>query len=430
MLRELIESKYESEDVLFLELNSTRNHQECWTRERIFQELKSLDSLRRKCEGRVVSVAFSRLESRVQGLLYLILLEGSARSLMLRASSEVPESGEEIVEGLFLLPDEKRDFTRTQWLVPTSGSTGAEKFIPHTFSSLMSSSRKTRSGWEYRWGLLYEPFRFAGLQVLCTTLINGASLAMASARTTLRDTLRFFSEMRVTALSATPSLWRMIAIDGCSTTLPLQQITIGGEIVDQVILDALSCMFPQARITHIYASTEVGVGFSVHDKREGFPSSYLDRQFLGKKIVILDGELCFESANKDDQVLPRANDLVHTGDMVDLKGDRYIFLGRNDTMINVGGRKTYPERVERILRQSDLVLDVRVYPRRSSLLGAFLAADVVFSANFHEENIPPQKVIRNICQGKVEEFEIPALVNRVETIDIGKHGKVQRKPSA
>jgi len=38
----------------------------------------------------------------------------------------------------------------------------------------------------------------------------------------------------------------------------LRQITLGGEIADQAVLDALARRFPGARITHVYASTEAG----------------------------------------------------------------------------------------------------------------------------------------------------------------------------
>ena len=37
----------------------------------------------------------------------------------------------------------------------------------------------------------------------------------------------------------------------------------------------LSKRFPEARITHIYASTEAGVGFAVKDQKAGFPASFL-----------------------------------------------------------------------------------------------------------------------------------------------------------
>src|SRR5690606_28394717 len=82
----------------------------------------------------------------------------------------------------------------------------------------------------------------------------------------------------VNAVSATPSLWRQLMMTAQLSTLPLQQITLGGEIADQPLLDTLAALFPTARLLHIYASTEAGVGFAVADKRAGFPASWLNQR--------------------------------------------------------------------------------------------------------------------------------------------------------
>ena len=60
----------------------------------------------------------------------------------------------------------------------------------------------------------------------------------------------------------------------------LLQATLGGEIVDDRILSAITALFPKARIVHIYASTEAGVGFSVSDNRSGFPLNYLKNSLV------------------------------------------------------------------------------------------------------------------------------------------------------
>ena len=45
--------------------------------------------------------------------------------------------------------------------------------------------------------------------------------------------------------------------------------------MDQVILDRLRAVFPEAAIAHIYASTEAGAAIVVRDGREGFPVDWL-----------------------------------------------------------------------------------------------------------------------------------------------------------
>ncbi len=82
-------------------------------------------------------------------------------------------------------------------------------------------------------------------------------------------------ESGANAVSATPSLWRQILQLPVSAGWDLKQITLGGEIADQRVLDALTSAFPGARIVHVFASTETGAAFSVKDGREGFPVTYL-----------------------------------------------------------------------------------------------------------------------------------------------------------
>ena len=42
---------------------------------------------------------------------------------------------------------------------------------------------------------------------------------------------------------------------------------------------------------------------------------------------------------------------VDTRDMVELRGDRYYFVGRRDGIINVGGLKVHPEEVEAVINR-------------------------------------------------------------------------------
>ena len=58
--------------------------------------------------------------------------------------------------------------------------------------------------------------------------------------------------------------------------LELDRITLGGEIATQTTIDNLRRSFKSAKIVHIYASTEAGVGFTVRDERAGFPVEYLE----------------------------------------------------------------------------------------------------------------------------------------------------------
>ena len=70
---------------------------------------------------------------------------------------------------------------------------------------------------------------------------------------------------------------------------------------------------------------------------------------------------------------------VDTGDMVELRGDRYHFVGRRGGIINIGGLKVHPEEIEAVINRHDEVRMSRVKARRSPITGAIVVADVVLA---------------------------------------------------
>ena len=74
-----------------------------------------------------------------------------------------------------------------------------------------------------------------------------------------------------------------------------------------------------------------------------------------------------------------ADGFVDTGDMLELRGDRYYFVGRRDGVINVGGLKVHPEEVEAVINRHPQVQDVAGAARKSPITGALVVADVVLT---------------------------------------------------
>ena len=122
--------------------------------------------------------------------------------------------------------------------------------------------------------------------------------------------------------------------------LPLEQVTLGGEPVDQSILDRLTELFPTARVSWIYASSEAGASIAVHDGRAGFPVSWLDRSARGRpRLSVADGELLIES----DWSAEGFAGALRTGDRAEVVGDRVHITGRiASDEINVGGPRPPP----------------------------------------------------------------------------------------
>jgi acyl-CoA synthetase (AMP-forming)/AMP-acid ligase II len=136
-------------------------------------------------------------------------------------------------------------------------------------------------------GCLYNLRRFAGLQVLLQAWLGGTPLVLAEDHTELPIVLKRVAAAGCNALSATPSMWRKMSMRPEFDALALRQITLGGEMVDQPVLDMLKKRFPEARITHIYASTEAGGGFAVRDGLAGFPQILFNQPIDGVELRLV-----------------------------------------------------------------------------------------------------------------------------------------------
>ncbi len=361
----------------------------------------------------------------------MIALDGYASALFL-----VPEDADEHVQMRVRTLAKKvtvlEPGSETQWIMATSGTTGSPKLVSHNLRSLTRSLKiNSEIGSKIRWALLYDPCRFAGLQVALQACISGSVLLVPGSRDN-EEVVDFLQHENCTSISATPSMWRKLLSSTSAKKLDMQQVTLGGEIADQKILQRLRLAFPEAKITHIYASTEAGVGFSVKDGLEGFPSEYLD-QVPGRTVelkISTDGVLLVRGANLNqhyvDQPLALTNQkgFIDTGDAVELRGKRVFFLGRANGSINVGGQKVMPEEVEAVLRDSQDILDVKVYGKPSPVLGSVVFADVVPLESCPHEEL--KKQLQEMCQRRLDAFKRPAVIRIVDDIELTGAGKVKR----
>lgn len=320
----------------------------------------------------------------------------------------------------------------TQWLMTTSGTTGLPKIVSHTLRSLARSVYRfdAKPGEALpSWGLLYDPTRFAGVQVVLQALMGGGSLVVVDTSKPLREQVEALAAKGCTHLSATPTLWRRLLMVPGHEALQLRQITLGGEIADQSILDALQRAYPGARISHIYASTEAGVGFSVKDGLAGFPEGYLERAPGDVRLKIRDDILWLAPpSSASASGLPKddvdEDGFIRSGDRVALQGERVVFLGRENGMINVGGVKVYPETVEAVAKTVPGVALVRVFGKASPVTGALVVAEVQVDADADPKVV--RKQIQDTCRDQLGREAVPAFVRFVNDFKVNAAGKLVR----
>lgn len=320
----------------------------------------------------------------------------------------------------------------TRWIIPTSGTTGTPKLVSHTLQTLARAMKTDKSlGQSFRWGLLYDLTRFAGIQVFLQALCGGSTLIIPRDSSNITHLLTELQEHDCNALSATPSMWRKLLMTTELTRLPLKLISMGGEIADQQVLTALRTRFPSAKITHIYASTEAGVGFSVTDGRAGFPASYLDSPPTGIQVRVDETGFLWLKPDRVQQAyvgsegsLSNAAGWINTGDLVRQEDDRYLFLGRENGAINVGGNKVQPQEVEQVILQVSGVAQVLVFPRPSSFLGNLVHAKVVPEPS--QDPTILESAIHLACDAQLADYKRPAVIHFVSEIELTPAGKAKR----
>jgi acyl-CoA synthetase (AMP-forming)/AMP-acid ligase II len=275
-------------------------------------------------------------------------------------------------------------------MIRTTGTTGLPKAARHDWRVLSKTVQSVRPAPEQRWLLAYGPHQFAGIQVLLHVLASQATLVAPFPRQP-RDGLEAIARHHVTCVSATPTYWRFLLAEARSHQVelpPLQQVTLGGEASPGDLLQELRTVFPGARISQVYASTEFG---SVTSVKDGLPGIGLDALYSESNptsnIRVRAGELWVRNTAG---MLGYANDpddsedskgWRSTGDLVEIVGDRVLFRGRDSEVINVGGIKVHPLPVEERIAALESVSVARVYGRPNPVTGAIVAAEIVPSAD-------------------------------------------------
>jgi acyl-coenzyme A synthetase/AMP-(fatty) acid ligase len=347
----------------------------------------------------------------------------------------------------------------TEWVLLTSGTTGAPKLVVHTLATLSGAIPPTlQTQPDLVWGTFYDIRRYGGMQILLRALIGGGSLVVSGAGEPAPDYLARLATHGVTHLSGTATHWRRALMTPAARTIHPRYVRLSGEIADQGVLNSLRSFYADARVGHAFASTEAGVAFEVNDGLEGFPASLVDDagpnrsgpQAAGAvEARIVDGSLRIRSdrtalgylvdpvdgtpadpARCVLQPVADADGFVDTGDMIERRGDRCVFLGRRTGVINVGGNKVYPEEVEAAINRHPAVRMSLVRSRRNPITGALVAADVVLNDDAPQPAAGGATALRQeilaLCRATLPPYKIPASLRFVPALDVAAAGKLAR----
>ncbi|MGH9587938.1 MAG: AMP-binding protein [Acidobacteriaceae bacterium] len=352
---------------------------------------------------------------------------GSQRNLIFSPCSRalVPRTGERAAAD------------KSEWILLTSGTTGRPKLVAHTLESLAGAIRPLKSHpGTVVWSTFYDIRRYGGLQILLRAVLTRTSLVLSNAQEPISAFFERAANLGVTHISGTPSHWRRALMSSSLHLISPEYVRLSGEIADQSILNSLRSAYPLARIIHAFASTEAGVAFEVTDGLAGFPVETLHNT-PNVEMKRQDGSLKIRSARNarcylggEVHALKGADGFVDTGDMLEVRGNRYHFVGRRDGVINIGGLKVHPEEVESVINRHPAVRMSLVRTKKSSITGALVIADVVLQGEQAGSEIGSRALqddILLLCRKALSSHKVPAAINFIPELSVAESGKLLRR---
>lgn len=284
----------------------------------------------------------------------------------------------------------------------TSGTTGEPKQITHTYDNLIKNIKIKKELKNTVWGLTYDWKKIAGSQVILQSYLNGGKVVNLFKKS-YSEIINLIEEYKITHISATPTFYRLL---GNIVFENVKQVTLGGEVVDSSIIKHIKKIFPNAKITNIYALTEFGTLFASNQ-------DYFEYSGKINTFIKIENNNIFVKQN---------NEWVNTGDAIEwLDESKFKIVGRETNMINVGGVKINPVKVEEAINKLEYVSNSIVYGKENSVMGMIVVADIILNSSIEV------KQIKSDLTKKLSQYEIPLKINVVEKIEINSNGKIVRK---
>lgn len=279
----------------------------------------------------------------------------------------------------------------------TSGTTG----VPKEFKKDVALEMQKKKGGSEKdkWILTYSPLRWAGISVVLHAYKYAAQLIVPDSLR-VEDIIKAAFENQVSHIALTPSMFRLMVLldsDKIKKT-NIRQCTFGGEAATQSVLDLAKNIWPNARVTHVYASTELGDICAVSDGMEGIPASKFKDY-----VITEEGELVIKE--------------FQTNDIWELRNNRYYFKGRKQEVINVGGYKVFPISVEESALKAGAI-QAKAYAVASTMLGSLVALDYVGEIE--------ATYLMTELRKSLPKYAWPAQIKKVDTIILSAAGKIKR----
>ncbi len=312
-------------------------------------------------------------------------------------------------------------------IIFTSGSTGRPKAAVHSVERFLH--KFDRPGRALRTLAFLQFDHVAGVDTLLYTLAAGGGLVVPSDRApTAICALIEAAEVQV--LSTSPSFLRLLWASGAADGRKLSSlavITYGSEPMDAGTLRRVNELFPGARVSQKYGTTETGAPRTISQSND---SLWVQIRGDGIETQIRDGVLWIRSDGAFLGYLnaptPFDDDGWYcTGDLVEQNGEWLRILGRDSDTINVGGEKVSPVEVEQVILELDEIVSVAVSGRANPLMGQIVTARVLPRPSLDAGHV--EALVRRHCRNRLPRHKVPVTVDVVAELLSSDRQKILRR---
>jgi len=267
-------------------------------------------------------------------------------------------------------------------------------------------------------------------------LSQGATIVMAR-HVLARSFLEAINRWQGTVLYAAPFHYAMLARDNSNLGIPSVRLAVSTTCaLPQDVAEDFQKRFNRPLVQGL-GIIELGL-VSLNTSDPGTRWNSVGRPLPDFQVRILspDEEGCGEVAVRGpgfldayaspwlsrDQIL--RDGWFITGDIGRFDKDGFLFLsGRKTAVINVAGRKVFPEEIEAVLNQHPAVRESRAYGRLHSHLGEIIEAELVLT--HPGTNLD---TVRDFCRSHLASFKIPSNLHVVNSLPrTAVTGKIRRE---
>lgn len=332
-------------------------------------------------------------------------------------------------------------------ILPTSGSISNPRFVKITnqniITAIVSIKKIVRLD-----KLTHEMIVFplssvsALISQLLAVLYCGGKITLYHGRFIPEKIFKILEEKKISITGLTPS-----SLNICLDTIQLDEydldltIFIGGEKAASYIIEKLNKKHKNIRVIQLYGMTETA-GMITGGICQEYPIDSVGHIFEGSELRILDSNRNLAKTREVGEIWIRGSqvcqgylnndklnrelffqDGILTGDLGYLDENDYLYIvGRKKNVINIAGKKVYPEEVEECILAMKGIRNVSVY----GTLNQHNFVEVIANVTLSDESAITVKDIYLHCKSKLDNYKIPKKINIMQSENLIGMGKQKR----